>query len=359
MNDFIPNVTQRLKSIDALRGLAVLLMIEQHLGIWLWKEHYKLFDHIFMLCFNGLGGFSAPVFITIAGLGCSFLQYRHDNTDRTLISRGLVIIFFGYLLNILTPSWFSIGSWYVLHMIGFAMILSPLLRRLPSHVLILLFFAVLIATVCIQNALDTPPKISSRHMGNINLPGGVFRLALAEGHFPVFPWLSLFLAGILTGRWLINKKLQNILCMALACLCTGMLLSAFNLLGFEFATEGPLLRACKILPRFYPAFPPIILILVALVLFSVLIITLIESKRGFSPINPLVCLGRSSLTLLIIHVVIFRQLSHYFQFWRIFSIGETLSIVFVILTLSAVLAVLWRKFNYRFGAEWLLRKIAG
>ena len=359
MNGFTHKTTRRLESIDALRGLAVLLMIEQHLGVWLWKEYHKLFDHTFMLCFNGLGGFSAPVFITIAGLGCSLLHYRHENTDRTLILRGLVIIFFGYLLNILTPSWFSSGSWYVLQMIGLALILSPFFRRLPSPVLIFLFFAVLVATVCIQNSLDTPAKISSSRMGNVNLPGGVFRLALAEGHFPVFPWLSPFIAGILTGRWLINKKLRNILFMGSACLCAGMFLSAFNLLGFEFATEGPMLRACKILPRFYPALPPIILILTALVLFSVAAIRLLESKRAFGPFNPLVCLGRSSLTFLIIHVVIFRELSHCLHFWRIFSLGETLSIILVTLTLFAALAVMWQKFNYRFGAEWLLRKIAG
>lgn len=359
MNNFNPKLPERLISIDALRGLAVLLMIEQHLGMWLWSKHAQLFKHPFMLCFNGLGGFAAPAFITLAGLGCSLAGYRHTKTDQRLIVRGLVLVFFGYLLNIMTPSWFSPGSWYVLHMIGFALMLSPFLKRLPSSVLILIFIIILITTVSIQDFLATPLKISNFRMSNVNLPGGVFRLALVEGHFPVFPWLAFFITGILTGRWLIHKNMRNIFYMAMMVLSIGLSLTACNAFGFKFAVQGPLLRACKILPRIYPALLPISLLLIALVLLSIIMFTMIESKGKISSINPLVCLGRTSLSLLIIHVLLFREISRYMHFWRIFSQTQTLAIICAILVLSAFAAVRWRRHNYRFGAEWLLRKIAG
>ncbi len=351
--------TKRLNSLDALRGLAVLLMVEQHLGIWLWKQYYRLYDHPFMLCFNGLGGFAAPAFITLAGLGCAFLQYRHTDTDRILVVRGLLLIGFGYLLNIVIPSWFSYGSWYVLHLIGFSILLTPILRRLPTATIIILCIVILIATVCIQNGLDTPLKISNRRMATVDLAGGVFRLILAEGHFPLFPWLAFFLAGILSGRWLIQGTARNIIRLAAALLGIGMLLTSCNLLGLSFAVQEPLMRACRFLPRIYPALTPVVLLLMSLALFSIAVITALESRRSFKNANPLVCLGRSSLTILFVHTVLFRQVSRYLDFWRVFSLGETLAIMCGVLVLFALLAVVWNRYGYRYGAEWAMRKIAG
>jgi hypothetical protein len=43
---------------------------------------------------------------------------------------------FGYLLNWLTPSWFSLGTWFVLHMMGLAIATAPLWRRLGERALL-------------------------------------------------------------------------------------------------------------------------------------------------------------------------------------------------------------------------------
>ncbi|MEI6127610.1 MAG: heparan-alpha-glucosaminide N-acetyltransferase domain-containing protein, partial [Pseudomonadota bacterium] len=236
---------ERINALDALRGLAALLMMEQHLGIWLWKDQSRLFKDPFMLCFNGLGGLAAPLFVVLAGMGAALLPFRHESPASLLMLRGLIIMAFGYMLNLLTPSWFSPGTWYVLHMIGFALIISPALLRLSPRALLASFVVILIATLYIHYYLKTPFPLSSSRMRNTQLPGGVFRLALAEGHFPIFPWLDFFIAGLLAGTWRRQHKNKNILYMAAACLCAGGILAAGGLTGFSPAAKGLLLRACK------------------------------------------------------------------------------------------------------------------
>src|SRR5690349_4071162 len=93
----------RLLGLDALRGIAVFLMIEQHLGVWLWHgpargetlEH----DYLGLMIFNALGGGAAPAFVTLAGIGSSLLVtarlLRDQNPDKTLAMRGIAVLGFG------------------------------------------------------------------------------------------------------------------------------------------------------------------------------------------------------------------------------------------------------------------------
>lgn len=49
----------RLLSLDALRGVAVILMMEQHLGVWLPRRSGLTQGPLYM-ALNGLGGLAAP-----------------------------------------------------------------------------------------------------------------------------------------------------------------------------------------------------------------------------------------------------------------------------------------------------------
>jgi len=350
----------RVTGIDALRGVAVLLMVEQHLGYWLWKPPpgiIDFYDYPFLLSFNALGGFAAPIFVTLAGLGIVFFEERHERVDGILICRGCIILLMGYLLNLITPSWFSCGSWYVLHMIGFAMIIAPLFRRLSVPALITIGIVVLIATVFIQNALDTPPFLSTERMRRLDIPGGFLRLALAEGQFPVFPWLYFFLIGMIAGRWLRDDRVSPILSMAIITITAGVLLPIPHILGIEFAVRGPFHRFFQIALGFYPAHPPIVLLLSALVLLCVALLR-VGFQQTFGSRNVLVCLGRTSLTMFFVHVFVFRELSHHLHFWQVFSTGETLLLISGVWSLIALASFWWQKSGYRFGAEWLLRRVS-
>jgi uncharacterized membrane protein len=352
----------RLTGIDALRGIAVILMIEQHMGFWLWKmssSALKFLDHPFLIGFNAMGGYAAPAFITLAGAGTVFFVSRYGPADKVLVKRGIALLLFGYFLNISVQSWFTAGSWYVLHMIGFGLIISIFLRRLSNIGLFVIFVLILAITVFIQHYLQTPDFLGNRHMSNYHLPGGVFRLALAESQFPLFPWLSLFIAGIISGRYILENKLKKILIMASLFLCSGIVLTLPSVIGLEFTQKGLLKMLFRIYLGFYPANPPIILLLVSIVLFTLVIFIQITRRWDIGEKNVLVCLGRTSLTYLIVHVILFRQIGRSMGIWHRFGSTETMVIIIVTLLILAALAIQWEKAGYRYGAEWIIRKFGG
>ncbi len=355
----------RLLSLDALRGVAVILMMEQHLGVWLPRRSGLTQGPLYM-ALNGLGGLAAPTFITLAGVGTSLLVASRagQSVDATLVRRGLALMGFGYVLNILTPSWFSAGSWFVLHMMGVAIATAPLWRRLATPVLLALEAIVLALTVAVQQWLVTPQWLDNSRMRDLELPGGPLRLALAEGQFPVLPWLALFLAGMVVGRWLLAERYVKVVALGCVCLLLGLTLvaldqAASHLPALAFLHDPPWQRLVRVRASFYPAGPGIVLLLQSGVLLLLAGALRIERTRDFTARGWLVCLGRASLTLLLVHVVLFREVSRPLGAWQTFGGGVSLAIIAAWIFLCAVLARTWQRRGYCFGAEWLLRRLGG
>ena len=345
----------RLRHIDVLRGLAVCLMIEQHLGVWT-ADHIYRYPLLYAL--NGLGGMAAPLFVTLAGFGAALTAVRHDSPVRVFLLRGIMIMGFGYLLNLLVPSWFSPGSFYVLHLIGAALILTPALKRLNAAGLVTAAMGVLILTVMIQYLLHTPIVITNHRMGDVHMQGGVFRLILAEGHFPLFPWLAFFMAGMAAGIWHNSGKKRRILQLGFVGWGCSALIPLMPHVIPALKETGSIYRFFRFLPRFYPALPPITLFLMAsalILLYLTISYGHLFQKKGFDILESL---GRTSLTLLTVHVVCFRELFIRLHWFQTFSQLESAAIVFGALAGFAGVSLLWRTMRYRFSLEWVLRKAA-
>lgn len=349
----------RLENLDALRGIAVLLMIQQHLGMWLWSEGAKPArglweEHTFMMAINALGMLAAPLFITLAGTGSYFLHSSREKAGRTLVLRGLLVMAFGYLLNLLAPHWFSPGTWFVLHLTGASIALSPPLHRLRAPVLIILCAAILLGAVLVQSLLDTPLLLTQARLRNTSLPGGIVRHALAEGYFPLLPWIAFFISGILAGRWISGKKTKYIVAMGTAMILVSLVLQILHARGYAFATYGYLFRAFIALPYFFPALPPLMLVLMGLAMLLIAASTRLTPRIS----TVLAPFGRVSLTALITHVLIFMELSRPLGFFNAFPTPVALCITLLVCALYAVAAIFWKRASYRYGFEWAMRKIA-
>lgn len=349
---------RRRLGLDALRGVAVVLMIEQHVGIWLWRgpdPDATLRSYAVLLGANALGGLAAPLFIVLAGVGAA-LYTATGRRDRTLVVRGAMLIGFGLLLNVLAVTWFSWSSWFVLHMLGVAVLLAVLWRRWSTTALLTVAALILAATPLVQTWLDTPVPLDNARMGDAGLPGGALRLALAEGHFPVLPWLALAVAGFVAGRWLVARRPGRVVWLAVAALAIGT--GGHLVARTTVAVPEPVARAFA-LHLFYPASVTVVLLLGAVSLLLVAAVHAWERRRPIAPTAPLVTLGRSSLTLLLVHVPLFRELTQVAGVHRTLPATATLVVVALVLVAAAAASRWWQRHGYRYGAEWALRQVDG
>lgn len=356
-----PIVRSRLLALDALRGIAVLLMIEQHVGAWLWQgpgAGLGWGDYPVFMGLNALGGAAAPLFVTLAGIGAALLAASgRTGVDAVLARRGLVLLALGYLLNLATPSWFSLGSWFVLHLLGACLLTAVFWRRLSTPVLLAATGLILAATAAVQSWLDTPWVLDNLRMRRLDLPGGPLRLLLAEGHFPLLPWLGLFLPGLVTGRWLVARNHRAVRRLALAFLAGG---ATLVLLGATDAGHrGALARAADLHPGFYPASAAFVALMACVVLGTTLGALRWDERRPLRATAPLVTLGRASLTLLVLHVVLFRELGPRAGLYHALPAAAALALTLGVCAVATVLTRLWARGGYRYGAEWLLRRVGG
>lgn len=348
-------------------------MIEQHLGVWLWsgpRAGESMSDYPGLLAFNALGGGAAPAFVTLAGIGSSLLIEKRSSKaaatlDRTLLLRGLVVLAFGYLLSLITPSWFDPrSSWFVLHLMGFGMLTTPLWRRLPTSALLGLALLVLLATPLVQSALPTPLKLDNDYMAGRSPRSPdewkALRIAVAEGQFPIFPWFSFYLAGLACGRWVVAAQPERIAKLAGGVLglgCVGVLLHS---LGSQVMgpNTGVLARATALNVPFFPASPTLVSLLLAAVLLGIAAMLAWERRRPLTDTNLLVTLGRGSLTLLLVHVWLFREATRPIGVWQALDVVSSTAVLIGFIVFAVVATRIWQKHEYAFGAEWVLRKLA-
>jgi uncharacterized membrane protein len=385
--DVTAHPTRRV-GVDALRGLAVILMLQQHLVVWLWRYPVNRLraafpEHPFVVGLNSLGGLAAPVFVALAGVGVTLLAAGTElpsrplcarptsavdriagSADRRLVSRGCVVLLLGYALNLLTPFWFSPGSWYVLHVIGLCLVLSPLLRRMSDRWLIVVFVATLATAVLLQHLLETPPVLGNRRMRDLSLAGGHLRLALVEGHFPVFPWLAFFVAGLLTGRRLLDGRMRRVAATACIALALAVALALAGSVGGEDLRASVLWPAVALSWRLYPLRLPTLLALMSAVLFGVWLFARLEDTESPGPpparrwrlCAPLVSLGRTSLSLFVFHVVVFKQLSFTFGLYKRLGAAPALAWAAAIMAVLTAFSWWWGRHGYTYGVEWLVRR---
>jgi len=203
----------RIRAIDWLRGLVIMLMTVDHTGTF--------FDAAHMHGDNGLawkpgsalpaGEFltrwvthlCAPTFVLLAGvsLALSTEKRRGDpNQTRFIVTRGL-------LIAALDPIWMSLGFTeykvivcQVLFAIGMSMVCMAFLRKLSSTMLFTLALAILVFG---ELSSGWNPSGQPWHALWVYLWVGGKAFGIARCGYPLFPWLAIMMFGWVFGRWLL------------------------------------------------------------------------------------------------------------------------------------------------------------
>lgn len=206
----------RIRSIDWLRGLVMVLMTVDHSGSVFDAAHLHgdsargwvpgsalpagefLTRWVTHLC--------APTFVLLAGASLAFSSEKRrgqPGQTRFIVTRGLLIAALDPLWMSLAFASYRVLVFQVLFAIGASMVCMAGLRRLPSTVL--LAGALGIQALGELSARWTPQGEPWRSLWVFLFVGGraYGRMVCA---YPLVPWLSMMMLGWVLGRWLLARR---------------------------------------------------------------------------------------------------------------------------------------------------------
>ena len=180
---------QRIQSIDALRGLAVVLMVVHHflfdLYAFLEAPRWLFYNPVF----NVLHYVFAVVFIGLSGVSSRF--------SRSNIRRGVIVLAIALAMSLVT--WFLAMPirFGVLHLLGVSMIFYGITHKMwegiPDKLMPVLCVLLIILSLLAVNFI----RIDSEHLWMF---GWYTEDFYSADYFPMLPWLFVFLFGTWVGK---------------------------------------------------------------------------------------------------------------------------------------------------------------
>lgn len=237
-----PAARARIASIDALRGLVMLLMLVDHVREFFYL-HAQVGDPMDLattppdlFLTRAASHICAPVFILLTGLSASLYGQKHGDRGATslfLLKRGLLLILLE--VTLVNLAWTRLVFPPILYLqviwaIGISMVALAGLLWLPRAVLAGLALLVMFG----HNLLD-PVRLAPEETGyalwSILHQRGMLPLpwGLARTSYPVLPWIGVIAAGYALGPLFAGATAPEVRQRRLLAL-SGALLGAFLIL---------------------------------------------------------------------------------------------------------------------------------
>jgi uncharacterized membrane protein len=195
---------RRYLSIDILRGVAIILMIQVHFVENLSPRESPsgwLYDSSILL-----GSFPAPFFTFVFGLSYALwvrkqesLRRRDEDITKVALRRGLFLFAVGIAFNFFVWLPEETFNWDILTLIGTSFLFLAFARKLPAPVLALICVMVLLASPLLRVVGDFSAYWQDdAYTYDFTLRDVLFGF-VANGYFPVFPWIIFPIAGFVSG----------------------------------------------------------------------------------------------------------------------------------------------------------------
>lgn len=323
MNAINQQLQSRINSIDAMRGLVMIIMLLDHVRERVFL-HQQVSDPMDLSTTSPAVFFSrlaahlcAPVFVFLTGLSAWLYQHKSNGETRPvrefLISRGLLLIALEFTL--VTFSW--MGSYHtiwlqVIWAIGLSMIVLGLIASWPRAVLATIGLLI----VCGHNTLTqiqfTPDEWGYTlwtilHDRNFLIADGAIRIKIS---YPVLPWIGVIVLGYLAGPLYAaatTAKSRHFYLLVLGSICFIVfgVLRGTNLYGETLPwqlMQTPLLTTMSFLnlTKYPPSLDFLLLTLGAM--FFLLI--LLESKRAKNISQVLSHYGSAPMFFYLLHLYV-------------------------------------------------------
>jgi len=195
------NKKKRIEIIDALRGLAVTLMIIHHalynstmfLGAPWWLYKNPVFDFL-QVIFIG-------VFISVSGISSRF--------SRGNVERGAIVIVIAVIITYATTRMDMPITFGILHLLGFLMILygltSKYLDKIPRNIAVCLYVALTVISA-LARAYLSPTSDILVIRDFLSVLGWMQPGFVSFDYQPILPWIFVFLFGTWAGEYIREGK---------------------------------------------------------------------------------------------------------------------------------------------------------
>ncbi|MDE2428707.1 MAG: DUF1624 domain-containing protein [Burkholderiales bacterium] len=312
-------VTPRLRSIDALRGLVIMLMALDHT-----RDYFSpaLFDPLDWQSGSAAWFWTrwvthlcAPSFVLLAGMSAYLRSRRYSRPDMTryLLSRG-------FLLVVLEWTWVSFSWQFAYHSvilqviwaIGVAMMALGLLIWLPRSLLIVTALALILPHNLLDamHAKDAGIAMIFWHQGgSIPLANGVS----IDVYYPLMPWIGLMATGYAVGPvmlWPAAQRQRFLLASAVLLMLAFVLLRSGNFYGdpdhWQAQGQGWMIDLMAFVK--VHKYPPSLLYLCVTLSISCFLLMLFERYLPEPP-KILLLFGSSPMFFYMVHIALIHALS--------------------------------------------------
>jgi uncharacterized membrane protein len=195
-----------------------------------------------------LGSVAAPMFAFLTGASFALwwrkqqaTKQRESRTTRIAVRRGVFLFFLGILFNaaIWLPE--ETFNWDILTLLGTALILLALVRWLPRPVLLLGCVLLLLLSPPLRVISDFPAYWEDESFTYDFTPRDLVFGYLANGYFPLFPWLVFPLVGFVSAEWLFTPHKHQRRTQGRVALVALAMLALVALLQFVHSPDPSLL----------------------------------------------------------------------------------------------------------------------
>jgi uncharacterized membrane protein len=330
--ELIEQQSERLHSIDMLRGLVIVLMALDHARLAygytpFYPTDLTLTTTGFFLT-RWVTHFCAPVFVFLAGTGIYLRQQKsgdNGSLSKYLLTRGLWIIFLELAwVNIwfsTAPPWQTGGFFVqVLWVLGVSMIVMSVLIRLPVKwvlviSLILIFGHNAFDTFTIRDAGSWGDWWALLHVRSLITLSAEKSVTLFIS-YPLIPWIGVMGTGYALGAWMLlpgKDRRRKLLILGAALTLLFVVLRWSNVYGdpSEWMTrrEGPGHTVLSFLNT--TKYPPSLLFLLMTIGPSLMILAWFESWKGWAR-RGLEVYGRVPMFFYLIHLPVISITSVYY-----------------------------------------------
>lgn len=330
----------RIRSVDALRGLVMIIMA---------LDHTREFFHSAAMQFQPedltrtttaifftrwITHICAPTFMFTAGLGAFFWLRRGrtiNELSRFLWTRGLWLVVLEltvlrFAMNFSLTSGMVLLS--ILWALGWSMVALGFLVQLPVRVLAILSIAVII----IHNLAD---RVNAAQFGpaawvwNVLHQQGAFQVggALVVAAYPLVPWIFVMSAGFCFGNVMmfdLAKRRRWLIRLGLGLALAFVVIRAINIYGdprpWSVQPNGMTVLSFLNTTKYPPSLDFLLMTLGP----AILLLVLFERVK-LSATNPLIVFGRVPLFYFLGHLFVVHALTIPFAFFRYEHAGFVLN----------------------------------